>query len=340
MFEFLRRQRSLGPRAAQEHGDRGVGPRRGRAALGRRRSDDAPSGLLPAEMLARVRRIEIRTKALVAEVFAGEYHSVFKGQGMEFAEVREYVPGDDIRSIDWNVTARFGVPYIKKFAEERELTVFFLVDASASERFGSVGRSKMEQAAETCALLAFSAINNQDKVGILIFTDRDERLIPPRKGRSHGLRLIRDILYYEPEGRGTDLGAACETAIHVLRRRSTVFVLSDFMTKLDPLDRPLGALARKHDVVAVNLRDPWEESLPNMGLVELEDLESGTRSLVDTSDRRTRDAIQGGFASQRSLASALFRRHGIDEIDLTVGADPVEPLMAFFRLRERRMGKR
>ncbi len=290
-------------------------------------------------MLARVRRIEIRTKALVNEVFAGEYHSVFKGQGMEFAEVREYVPGDDIRTIDWNVTARFGAPFIKKYAEERELTVFFLVDASASQAFGSVGRSKMEQAAETCALLAFSAMGNQDKVGLLIFTDRDERLIPPRKGRSHGLRLIRDILYHQPEGRGTDLVAACETAIHVLRRRSTVFVLSDFLMALDDLDRPLGRLARKHDVVVLTLRDPFEDGLPDLGLVEWEDLETGRRALVDTGDRRTREGLAAAFRVQRERVTAILRRHSIDQVELTVGTDPVEPLMRFFRMRERRLGR-
>lgn len=315
---------------------RGSRPGRASSAAG----SDAPAGILPAEMLARVRRIEIRTKALVNEVFAGEYHSVFKGQGMEFAEVREYVPGDDIRTIDWNVTARFGAPFIKKYAEERELTVFFLVDASASQAFGSQGRSKMEQAAETCALLAFSAMGNQDKVGLLIFTDRDERLIPPRKGRSHGLRLIRDILYHQPEGRGTDLVAACETAIHVLRRRSTVFVLSDFLTPLTDLDRPLGRLARKHDVVALTLRDPFEDGLPDLGLLEWEDLETGRRTLVDTGDRRTREGLAEAFRTQRDRLAGILRRHGVDQVELTVGTDPVEPLMRFFRMRERRLGQR
>ncbi len=290
-------------------------------------------------MLQRVRRIEIRTKALVSELFAGEYHSVFKGQGMEFAEVREYVPGDDIRSIDWNVTARFGAPFVKKYAEERELTVFFLVDASASQAFGSAGRSKMEQAAETCALLAFSAMNNHDKVGLLIFTDRDELLIPPRKGRSHGLRLIRDILYHESAGRGTDLAAACETALHVLRRRSTLFFLSDFLTDVETLDRPLGRLARKHDVVALTLRDPFEESLPDMGLVEWEDLESGRRLLLDTGDPRTRNHLLGAYRAQRAALAALLRRRGVDQVEIHVGRDPVEPLMAFFRMRERRLGR-
>jgi uncharacterized protein (DUF58 family) len=311
-----------------------VGPRpaRDRRAAERLRQGE----LLPAEMLERVRRIEIRTKALVTEQFGGEYHSVFKGQGMEFAEVREYVPGDDIRSIDWNVTARFGQPFIKKYTEERELTVFFLIDASGSQQFGSAGRSKMELAAETCAVLAFSAIRNNDKVGLLIFSDRDELMIPPRKGRAHGLRLVRDILYFRPQGRATNLGAACETAIHALRRRSTVFLMSDFLIDPESVDRPLGALARKHDLIAVPLRDPIEQSWPNAGLIEGEDLETGASILIDTGDERIRKGLAYQFQRRQEQVTAVLRRHKVDQIPLTVGSDPVEPLMAFFRLRERR----
>ncbi len=295
--------------------------------------------LLPVEVLRRVRRLEIRTKALVTELFAGEYHSVFKGQGMEFAEVREYVPGDDVRTIDWNVTARLGFPFVKKFTEERELTVFLLVDASGSQRFGSAGRSKMELAAEVGALLAFSAINNHDKVGLLIFTDRTELLIPPRKGRSHGLRIIREILYHRPRGRTTALAPACETAIHALRRRSTVFLLSDFLVDPAPLERPLGALARKHDLIALAMIDPFELNWPNMGLVEWEDLETGRSLLVDSSDARVRQVLEKQYERKRQEMAGLLRRHSVDTVSLEVGADPVEPLLAFFKLRERRKAR-
>ncbi len=334
MCAFLDPQRWLrGARpAARPEGPR---PARDRRAQERLRQGE----LLPAEMLERVRRIEIRTKALVTEQFGGEYHSVFKGQGMEFAEVREYVPGDDIRTIDWNVTARFGQPFIKKYSEERELTVFFLVDASGSQQFGSVGRSKMELAAETCAVLAFSAIRNNDKVGLLIFTDRDELLIPPRKGRAHGLRLVRDILYFRAAGRGTDLGSACETAIHALRRRSTVFLLSDFLIDPAAVERPLGALARKHDLIAVPLRDPLEQNWPDVGLIEGEDLETGRPLLIDTGDERIRRGLAYQFQHRQEEFALLLRRHKIDQIPLAVGGDPVEPLMAFFRLRERRKAR-
>jgi uncharacterized protein (DUF58 family) len=314
-----------------------VGPRpeRDRRAAERLRQGE----LLPAEMLERVRRIEIRTKALVTEQFGGEYHSVFKGQGMEFAEVREYVAGDDIRTIDWNVTARFGQPFIKKYTEERELTVFFLVDASGSQQFGTAGRSKMELAAETCAVLAFSAIRNNDKVGLLIFSDRDELLIPPRKGRAHGLRLIRDILYFRAQGRGTDLAAACETAIHALRRRSTVFLMSDFLIEPELVERPLGALARKHDLIAVPLRDPIEQAWPDAGLIEGEDLETGSALLIDTGDERIRRGLEYQFQHRQQRVTEMLRRHKVDQIPLVVGSDPVEPLMAFFRLRERRKAR-
>ncbi|MFC1572423.1 DUF58 domain-containing protein [Candidatus Eisenbacteria bacterium] len=327
---------------------RGGGHSRGGARDARKRADrkkprsnepNGDAGMLPAEILQRVRRLEIHTKALVSELFAGQYHSVFKGQGMEFAEVREYVPGDDIRTIDWNVTARLGVPFVKKYSEERELTVFLLVDASGSQRFGSEGRSKMELAAEVGAVLAFSAINNHDKVGLLIFTDRTELLIPPRKGRAHGLRIIREILYNRPEGRRTDLAAACETAIHALRRRATVFLLSDFLVDPGPVDQPLGALARKHDLIALAMRDPLEASWPKVGLVEWEDLESGRSFLVDTTDAGVRGKLEANYRRQREQVAAMLRRHKVDQVPLEVGGDPVEPLQAFFRLRERRRAR-
>ena len=309
-----------------------------RTAL-RRDEADRKGALLPGEMLRQVRRLEIHTRALVSEVFAGEYHSVFKGQGMEFAEVREYVPGDDIRTIDWNVTARFGAPFVKKYVEERELTVFLMLDASGSQDFGSVDRGKVELAAEVGALLAFSAINNQDKVGLLIFTDRTELLIPPRKSRTHGLRLVREMLGFHVQGRGTDLPLACETAYHALRRRSVVFLLSDFLVSLDPLAQPLGSLARKHDLIALSMLDPVERGLPAVGLLEWEDLETGERRLCDTSEARARRELSGAFRAQRDRVSALLRRHGVDEVQLEVGKDPVEPLLGFFKLRERRLAR-
>jgi uncharacterized protein (DUF58 family) len=270
---------------------------------------------------------------------------------MEFAEVREYVAGDDIRTIDWNVTARYGTPYVKKYAEERELTVFLLVDLSGSQRFGSADRSKQELAAEVGALIAFSAINNQDKVGLLAFTDRTELLIPPRKGRAHGLRLIRDMLYTQPVGAGTDLAVACDTALHALRRRSVVFILSDLLDVGDAWRRPLGMLARKHDVIALEIRDPAEGPSPDadgapatagwpaVGLIEWEDPETGRRVLCDTSDPRARSALGGAFAGARARIGDHLRRRGIDRVVLEVGRDPVEPLLAFFKLRERRIAR-
>jgi uncharacterized protein (DUF58 family) len=318
----------------------------------------AAGEVLPGEILRQVRRLEIRTRAVVTELFAGQYHSVFKGQGMEFAEVREYVPGDDIRAIDWNVTARYGTPYVKKYVEERELTIFLAVDASGSQAFGSAGRSKVELAAEVAALIAFSAINNQDKVGLLTFTDRPEILIPPRKGRSHGLRLIREILYGRPAGRGTDLAAACQTALHALRRRSVLFLLSDFQVPLEGLEPVLGALARKHDVIALEVRDraegdsgaqqdvgaggaspASETGWPAIGLVAWEDPETGRRQLFDTSDARARRALQARFGELRGECHGLLKRQGIDRVTLQVGEDPVEPLLAFFKLRERRLAR-
>lgn len=295
--------------------------------------------LLPGELLRQVRRLEIRTRALVSEVFAGEYHSVFKGRGMEFAEVREYVPGDDVRTIDWNVTARYGAPFVKRYVEERELTVFLMVDASASQGFGAKDRSKVELAAEVGALLAFAAIRNKDKVGLLVFTDHVELVIPPRKSRSHGLRLVREMLGFHPQGTGTNIGLACETAYHALRRRSVVFLLSDFLVALPPLERPLGTLARKHDLIALSLTDPLERGWPDVGLVEWEDLETGSRQTIDTGDRGVRQALSNSYRRHREEVTSFLRRQAVDEVALELGCDPVEPLLSFFRLRERRLAR-
>jgi uncharacterized protein (DUF58 family) len=298
--------------------------------------------VLPAEILRQVRRLEIRTRAIVTELFAGQYHSVFKGRGMEFAEVREYVPGDDIRTIDWNVTARYGAPFVKKFVEEREMTVFLLVDVSGSQSFGSANRSKQELAAEVGALLAFSAINNHDKVGLLAFSDAVELFVPPRKGRVHGLRLVRDMLACRPHGRGTDLRTACETTHHALKRRSVVFLLSDFLLPPESWEHALALLGRKHDLIALEIRDPIEEAehgWPRLGLIEWDDPETGARVLFDTSDARARERLAARFTRQREATAALLRRRRVDHVVLEVGRDPAEPLLAFFRLRERRRAR-
>src|SRR3989441_5542851 len=261
--------------------------------------------MLPADILKKVRRIEIRTNRLVNESLAGEYHSVFKGRGMEFSEVREYQFGDDIRSIDWNVTSRMGHPYVKKHVEERELTVILLVDFSASGDFGTRRRFKREIEAEICAILAFSAIKNNDRVGLIAFTDRVETFLRPRKGKDHVLRVIREVLYFRPLGRGTDIGQALQYLYRTITKRSVVFLISDFLG--DGFARPLRVAARKHDVIAITVTDPREEELPPIGLVDLEDAETGERVLVDSSDRRTRASFRRWAAERRGTREALFR---------------------------------
>ena len=313
----------------------------GMKTLGSKRPK-ADNEVLPTEILRHVRRLEIRTRQRVTELFSGQYHSVFKGQGMEFDEVREYVPGDDIRNIDWNVTARLGTPFVKKYAEERELTVFLLVDKSSSLLFGSQDQGKDDMAAEIGGLLAFSAINNQDKVGMLLFSDRPELLIPPRKGRPHGLRIIREIRFFNPTGTGTDLAAACETALHAIKRRSVLFLLSDFLVSADELkalDRPLGMLARKHDLITLQVKDPLEGDLPNIGLFEGEDLETGRPILIDAASEGSRQRFNQQFAHHREQVNTMLQRHGVDHVVFEVGKDPVEPLLRFFKLREKRLAR-
>ncbi|MBK8165864.1 MAG: DUF58 domain-containing protein [bacterium] len=293
---------------------------------------------IPAEILAAVRRIEIRTRRLVDEVFSGEYHSVFKGVGMEFREVREYVPGDDVRAIDWNVTARTGQPFVKLYDEERELTVILAVDLSRSGRFGSGGRTKMEVAAELCGVLAFAAIANKDKVGLVMFSDRVERFIPPAKGRSHVLRLIRELLTFEPEGRGTDLDEPLRLLGSVLKRRATVFLVSDFWA--GDFTTTLSVLARRHDVVAVRVRDPREAELPASGLVEWIDAESGACALVDTSWLPLRRRLAARVAARDEFLLRLFQSRGVDLVDVDATGSYVEPLRRFFLAREGRRGRR
>lgn len=290
--------------------------------------------MIPREILKEVRRIEISTRGLVNEVFSGEYHSVFKGRGMSFAEVREYQYGDDIRSIDWNVTARTGAPFVKIFEEERELTVMLLVDVSASGDFGTRQRLKAEVAVEICALLAFSAIKNNDKVGLIIFSDHVEKFVPPRKGRRHVLRVLRELLYHRPEGRGTDIGAALEFLAHVQRKRAVTFLVSDFRD--EGFEKALAVAGRRHDVVAVRLADARESELPSLGLLELEDPETGERVVVNTSKPAFGAAFRGVNASRRAALDRTLRRSKIDVIDIETGQPWVKPLMRFFQARMRR----
>src|SRR5215468_11370077 len=290
--------------------------------------------MLTREQLKAVRKIQIRTSHLVSDIFAGQYQSVFKGRGMEFAEVRLYQPGDEVRTIDWNVTARTGVPHVKRYAEERELTVMLLVDASASTVFGSVRQTKAALAAELGALLAFSAITNNDKVGLVIFSDRIEKAVPPRKGTRHVLRVIREVLSLVPAGRGTDIAGALEHIRRVTKRRAVVFVVSDF---LDPGCRTALCLAaRRHDVIAVVLDDPREAVLPDVGLVELEEAETGARYVVDTGSTRVRQAVATRGAAARAERDRMLRGCDVDVIGISTDQPYTEALLRFFRMRERR----
>jgi len=290
--------------------------------------------MIPKEILKKVRRIEITTRGLVNDVFSGEYHSVFKGRGMDFAEVREYQVGDDIRTIDWNVTARYGHPFVKVFEEERELTVMLMVDASSSGEFGTFERMKGEIAVEICALLAFSAIKNNDKVGLIIFTDKIEKFVPPRKGKSHVLRVLRELLYFKPEDRKTDIGVALEYLSRVVQRRSVVFLVSDFLTS--EYERALRIANRRHDIVAINIVDPRELALPRIGYIELEDAETGEEILVDTSDSRIRKLFAGKVSESMLQRQKLFRSMNVDQITVHTDESYVEPLIRFFRMRARR----
>jgi uncharacterized protein (DUF58 family) len=291
--------------------------------------------VVPAEILKKVRRIEIRTRHLVNTVFSGEYHSVFKGQGVVFAEVRDYQMGDDIRTIDWNVTARMGHPFVKVFDEERELTVMLMVDASASADFGTVDQMKGEIGVEICALLAFSAIQNNDRVGLIIFTDDVEAFIPPKKGKKHVLRVIRELLYFRPSRRGTDIGAALDYLGRVTTRRSVVFLISDFMDS--GYEAALRVANRRHDLVTIALKDPREAVLPDVGIVELEDAETGEEILVDTSDSELRTSFARFSRGAVEARDRLFRTIGIDTIDVNTNASYVEPLMRFFKMRARKI---
>ncbi|RKZ17682.1 DUF58 domain-containing protein [bacterium] len=292
---------------------------------------------IPPEIIAAVRRIEIRTRRLVDEVFSGEYHSVFKGMGMEFREVREYVPGDDVRTIDWNVTARTGDPFVKIFEEERELTVVLCVDMSRSGWFGSGERSKVEVAAELCGVLAFSAIANKDKVGLVLFSDTVEKFIPPAKGKSHVLRLIRELLTFEPAGHGTDLNEPLRLLGKVLKRKATVFLVSDFWS--GPFETSLATVTRRHDVVGIRVRDPRETVLPAVGLVEWVDAETGREVLVDTSSAATGAGLRGRQRVHDDQLERVLASSGVDLVDIDATASYVEPLRRFFLARGKRRGR-
>jgi len=292
----------------------------------------------PAEILKKIRSLEIKTKGLVQTIFAGDYHSVFKGRGMNFEDVREYQPGDEIRAIDWNVTARLGTAFVKKFTEERELTVVLVVDVSASGNFGSAMQSKRELAAEVACLLAFSAIRNNDKVGLLLFSDRVELFIPPKKGRSHTLRIIREILFFEPAGRGTAPSLALDYLNKVVTRRSVVFFVSDFQTS--DFSRELAVSGRRHDFIAIHIQDQREENLPNVGIITLEDAETGEQIEINTADRNTRARFSALAETQRAELSRMLRRHHIDAISLRTNENYLPALRAFFKQRERRLAVR
>ena len=292
----------------------------------------------PAEILKKIRALEIKTKGLVQSAFAGDYHSVFKGRGMNFEDVREYQPGDEIRAIDWNVTARLGNAFVKKFTEERELTVMLVVDVSASGNFGSATLSKRELAAEVACLLAFSAIRNNDKVGLILFSDQVELFIPPKKGRSHTLRVIREILFFEPKGRGTLPSLALDYLNHVVTRRSVVFFVSDFQA--EDFSRALTVTSRRHDFVALRIDDEREETLPDIGLITLEDAETGEQIELNTSDRRVRTRFAEAAHAQLTETLHTLRRNNIDTISLRTKDDYLPALRAFFKQRERRMARR
>ena len=293
-------------------------------------------------VMSNMRQLEIRTRRMVNDSMAGSYHSVFKGRGMDFDEVREYSPGDEVRTIDWNVTARAGKTFVKKYTEERELTILLLVDISASGNFGSVAMSKRDLAAELASLLAFSAIRNSDKVGLLLYTDRTERYLPPKKGRRHVLRVVRDILYHDPDGRGTDTVKALDVVNHVLHRRAIVFLISDFESAGDPLAaraalrRAMRQTNRRHDLIAVHVEDPHEQELPNVGILALEDAETGEIVELDTGSAAVRRRFKEMSLERGRRLLADFRSEGIDTLQLQTDTPYMPALQRFFKMRERK----
>ena len=289
------------------------------------------------ELMKQVGQIRLITNRLVDEHLSGEYHSVFKGHGIEFDEVREYTPGDDIRSIDWNVTARMGAPFVKRFCEERELTILFLVDVSGSQAFGSGQRAKSELAAEITCVLALSAIKNQDKIGLILFSDRIEKSIPPRKGRTAAMRLVREVLATEETRRGTDLAGALRFLNQVQKRRAVVFIISDFMDT--GFERELRVTARRHDVICCSLSDPREEELPDVGLLEIQDPETGELELLDTSSTSLRDAFRNNARQEQEARAKLFRKHRIDALHLSTARPFIEDIHKLFHQRQVRAAR-
>ena len=288
-----------------------------------------------SDIIKKVQRVQIVANRTVNELFAGQYKSVFRGQGMEFDEVREYQPGDEVRSIDWNVTARMGEPYVKRFREERELTVIFLVDLSASGAFGSTAKLKNEVSAELCALLAFAAIKNNDKVGLIVFTDCIELFIPPAKGTSHVLRLIRELLNFRPRQTRTNIAEGLDYLGRVVSKRAVVFLVSDFLG--EAFEKPMRVLSKRHDLIAVSVTDPREIRLPNVGLIELEDAETGETLVIDTGSATVRKRYEGLGAERGARLRELFRAMGVDQVEVLTHEDYVRTLVRFFRTRERRM---
>ncbi len=286
-------------------------------------------------ILKKVRRIEIQTRGLVNNIFSGEYHTVFKGRGMSFSEVREYQFGDEVRFIDWNVSARMDKPYLKVFEEEREQSLMMLFDASASGNFGTVKQTKRDMMIEMAAVIAFSAIKNNDKVGLLIFTDHVEKFIPPKKGKRHVLRLIRELLTFSPQRRATQISVALEFTLHVLNRRSIVFLMSDFLDQ--DYDKSLRAVARKHDLIAIRIFDKREREWPGVGLVMLEDQETGERLEIDTESLYVQQVLKYAVSEQARKQETIFRHSKVDVIDMATGSDYVEALVRFFKNRERRL---
>lgn len=291
--------------------------------------------MIPKEVLQNIRRIQITTTRMVTDVFAGHYHSVFKGQGMEFEEVREYFPGDDIRSIDWNVTARMGHPFIKKFMEERELTIMFLLDLSASSYFGTVNKLKSQLAAELCSVLAMSAIKNNDKVGLIAFTDRIEKVVPPGKGLSHVLRIIREALYFRPEGKGTDIPGALDYLRRTTHRSTVTFIISDFFQ--DDFRKQLSVANKRHDIIAVSVTDQRETELPDIGIIHLKDAETGKDFFVDTASASVRNEYKEKALTLFTERQKLFQSINVDHLDIRTDIPYARELFRFFRMRERRM---
>jgi uncharacterized protein (DUF58 family) len=291
--------------------------------------------MIPKDILKQIQRIQITTSRMVSDVFAGQYHSVFKGKGIEFDEVREYFPGDDIRSIDWNVTARMGHPYIKKFVEERELTVMILLDMSRSSYFGTVNKLKRQLAAEICSVLALSALKNNDKVGFIGFTDKIELFVPPRKGLRHILRIVREALYFKPKAKGTNIPQAIEYLNKVTSRRTVSFIISDFYAT--DFKKALSVSNKRHDVVALTITDPREITLPRLGIVEFSDAETDKRVVVDTSDQNFQKNYTAQALERFDARKKLFQSINVDTVDIRTDIPYVRSLFTFFRMRGRRM---